>query len=87
MKNVRIAVIGTNFISDWFCDAAREVDGAEVVAVYSRAKGTGDAFAAKHSVKKVYTSLDSMLADPEISAVYVASPVTALISGVQPEKV
>ena len=74
MKNVRIAVIGTNFISDWFCVAAREVDGVEVVAVYSRAQQTGDAFAKKHSVARVYTSLDLMLSDPDINAVYVASP-------------
>ena len=33
---LKIGIIGTNFISDDFCDAAAQVDGIELYAVYSR---------------------------------------------------
>ena len=71
---MNFAVVGTNFISDKFCDAAERADGAKVVAVYSRAEATGRAFAEKHNIEKVYTDYGMMLLDCEIDAVYVASP-------------
>ena len=71
---MNFAIIGTNFISDNFCEAAKSVPEAEITAVYSRAEGTGCAFAHKHGIKKVYTDLNALLADKEIDAVYVASP-------------
>jgi predicted dehydrogenase len=54
--------------------ASHSVKNAEFVAVYSRKYETGAAFAEKHGIEKVYTDLDSMLDDPDIDAVYIASP-------------
>ena len=71
---MNFAVVGTNFISDKFCEAALKVDGAKTVAVYSRADSTGRAFAERHGISKVYTDYGLMLLDEEIDAVYVASP-------------
>lgn len=71
---MNFAIVGTNFISDKFCDAAARVKDATVVAVYSRTKDTGRAFADKHNIAKVYTDYAEMLCDREIDAVYVASP-------------
>ena len=71
---MRFAIVGTNFISDKFCDAARRVAGAETVAVYSRAESTGRTFAEKHGIKRVYVDYGEMLRDGEIDAVYIASP-------------
>lgn len=70
---LKIGIIGTNFISDDFCEAAAQVPGAELSAVYSRKQETGDAFAAKHSIPRVYTDYDEFL-DSGLDAVYVASP-------------
>ena len=42
---LKIGIIGTNFISDDFCDAAAQVDGIELYAVYSRSADTGNHFA------------------------------------------
>lgn len=39
---LKIGIIGTNFISDDFCDAAAQVDGIELYAVYSRSADTGN---------------------------------------------
>lgn len=71
---MNIAVIGTNFISDKFVDAARLAGGVLVSAVYSRKYDTGRAFADKHGIETVYTDYLSLLADGRVDAVYIASP-------------
>lgn len=71
--NLKIGIIGTNFISDDFCEAAMQVPGAELYAVYSRRQETGEAFAAKHSIPRTYTDYEEFL-DSGLDAVYVASP-------------
>ena len=70
---MKIGIIGTNFISDAFCEAAALVPGAELFAVYSRKQETGDAFAARHGIPQVYTDYEEFL-DSGPDAVYVASP-------------
>ena len=47
---LKIGMVGTNFISDDFCDATRQVPGAEVCAIYSRKQETGAVFAQKHGL-------------------------------------
>ncbi len=71
---MKLGIIGTNFISDRLCEAARLVSGVEVAAVFSRGSDTGDAFAARHGIEKVYTDYGELLTDKDIDAVYVASP-------------
>ena len=71
---MKFAIIGTNFISDSFIDAARKTKDAEIIAVLSRTALRGGEFAAKHNIPRVYTDIDKMLADKDIEAVYVASP-------------
>ena len=70
---LKIGMIGTNFISDDFCEAASQVPGAELYAVCSRKQETGKAFADKHGIPRVYTDYDEFL-DSGLDAVYVASP-------------
>ena len=43
--NLKIGIIGTNFISDLFCEAAAQVPDAVLYAVYSRKEETGTTFA------------------------------------------
>ena len=71
--SLKIGIVGTNFISDDFCEAAALVSGTELYAVYSRKLDTGDAFAAKHGIPRVYTDYDEFL-DSGLDAVYIASP-------------
>ena len=47
---------------------------SRLVAVYSREQARADAFAGKHGVDAAYSSLDAMLADSRVDAVFVASP-------------
>ena len=71
---MKLAIVGTNFISDALVEASRIVPSVEISAIYSRKLDTGRAFAEKHGIKKVYTDYDEMLSDDAIEAVYIASP-------------
>lgn len=71
---IRLAVIGTNFITDWLMEGVKELGEIELTAVYSRTKERGQQFAAKYGVETVYDNYEEMARDPDIDAVYVASP-------------
>ncbi len=47
---------------------------SRLVAVYSRDQGRADAFAEAHGADTAYSTLDAMLADSRVDAVFVASP-------------
>ena len=74
IKKINVGVIGTNFITDWVINGARQDSRFNLVAVYSRTQETADAFADKHQIPHTFTSLQAMAASPLIDAVYVASP-------------
>ena len=71
---MKFGVIGTNWITDKLIDAGMEIEGFELVAVYSRAEETAKKFAEKYGVKKIFTDLQEMAESDEIEAVYIASP-------------
>lgn len=54
--------------------AMRAANNAELVAVYSRDPGRADAFAETHGAAAAYSSLDALLADARVEAVFIASP-------------
>lgn len=74
MDKVRFGVVGTNFISDWVMTGAGQDSRFEAVAVCSRKKETAEAFAARHGIPHIFTSLEEMASSPLIDAVYIASP-------------
>ncbi|MCH7737689.1 MAG: Gfo/Idh/MocA family oxidoreductase [Chloroflexi bacterium] len=54
--------------------AINQAEGAELVAVHSRDRGRGEAFAEKHGAKTAYTTVEDVLSDSRIDAVYITSP-------------
>lgn len=70
---MKIGVIGSNFVSDWLCQAVQETGCFTLAAMYSRKKETGEAFAAKYGIPAVYTDMEAFLSS-DIDAVYIASP-------------
>jgi len=74
MKKVRFGVVGTNFISDWVIAGGREDGRYELAAVCSRSRETGQAFAARHAIPHVFTSVEEMAESGCIDAVHIASP-------------
>ncbi|AWB65278.1 hypothetical protein C2869_01925 [Saccharobesus litoralis] len=71
---IRFATIGSNFITDQFIDAVKQLDNATVHAVYSRTQASATTFAAKHNVEHTFTDLTQLAQASDIDAVYIASP-------------
>ncbi len=70
-----IALLGTGHIAQRaFVPAVHAVDGARLVAVLSRDKARGAAFAQQYGIPEVYDNLDALLRSPQVDAVIVATP-------------
>ncbi|MEG0098882.1 MAG: Gfo/Idh/MocA family oxidoreductase [Citrobacter sp.] len=71
---IRFAVIGTNWITRQFVDAAHETGKYKLTAVYSRSLEQAQTFANDYLVEHLFTSLEAMAQSDAIDAVYIASP-------------
>ncbi len=71
---IKYATIGTSWITESFIGGAKATGKLELCAVYSRNEEKGKAFAKKYGCDKVYTDLSALVKDPQITAVYIASP-------------
>lgn len=71
---IRLAVIGTNWITDKFIEAAELTKKIKLVAVYSRNSETAQAFAAKYQINLLFTDIDELARSTLVDAVYIASP-------------
>ncbi len=71
---MKYATIGTSWITQSYVHAANFTGLWEHEAVYSRCEETANAFAEKNNVKKIYSDLNTLAADQQIQAVYIASP-------------
>lgn len=71
---IRFAVIGTNWITRQFVDAAHETGKYKLTAVYSRSLEQAQRFANDYPVEHLFTSLEQMAQSDAIDAVYIASP-------------
>ncbi len=67
-------LVGASTIArEWMIGAIRAQPGHEVVAVMSSDAKRGAAFAAEHGIATAYTSIDALLANPAVDAVYVST--------------
>ncbi|THV96069.1 NAD(P)-binding protein [Aureobasidium pullulans] len=71
---LNFGIIGTNWITESFIQCAQASEQWKLAAVYSRSEESARTFADKFSVKTVYTSIESLVQDSNLDAVYVASP-------------
>lgn len=71
---VRWGVLGPGGIAHTFTEAAHAGTRSRVVAVGSRSAERAADFAARHGVERSHGSYESLVADPDVDAVYVASP-------------
>jgi 1,5-anhydro-D-fructose reductase (1,5-anhydro-D-mannitol-forming) len=70
-----IALLGTGTIARHaFVPAVHAVDGAGLVAVLSRDRARGAAFAQQYGIAEVYEDLAALLRSPQVDAVIVATP-------------
>lgn len=54
--------------------AIKQVKNAKVIAACSRDMKRAEAFAAKHNIARAYGSIEALVNDPEIDAVFISSP-------------
>ncbi|SDK36839.1 Gfo/Idh/MocA family protein [Sediminibacillus albus] len=71
---VRFGIIGTNWITENFLDAAYQVEEFTLTSVYSRSKEKAEKFAGKFKADHTYTDIEAFAKSPEFEAVYIASP-------------
>jgi|CZKW01.1.fsa_nt_gi predicted dehydrogenase len=73
-RPVRWGIIATGGIAHAFARDLALLPDAEIAAVGSRSQASADAFTSEFGVARSYPSYADLAADPEIDAVYVATP-------------
>ncbi len=71
---IRFGMVGTGRITAWVLKGAKLDPRFRAEAICSRNEASGKAFASAHDIPKVYTTLEEMVADPCIDAVYLGTP-------------
>jgi len=71
---LRIGVLGAAAIARDFANAVRESGTVKIVAVASRALPKAQAFASELGIPRALGSYDALLADPDVTAVYIPLP-------------
>jgi predicted dehydrogenase len=70
----RWGMLGTGWVANRFAPDLKLLEGHQLAAVGSRTISTARQFADKFGIPKAYGSYEAVVADPEIDAVYVATP-------------
>lgn len=73
-KKIKWGIIGLGSIANKFATDLATIEDAELYAVASRDQEKADYFADKHDARKAYNSYEKLANDPEIDAVYIATP-------------
>lgn len=71
---IRLAVIGTNFITDRLLSALPLCGKFTLTAVYSRSLSRAEEYGKANGASYFYQSLDQLAESPQVDAVYIASP-------------
>ena len=71
---IRLAVVGTNWITRQFVDAAHETGKIKLTAVYSRTLEQAQSFSNDYPVEHLFVSLEQLAQSDAVDAVYIASP-------------
>jgi predicted dehydrogenase len=74
VKTVNWGILSTAKINEKWLAGARQVAEAEVVAVASRDAGRAQEYAGRHGIPRAHGDYESLLADPDVHAVYVPLP-------------
>ena len=75
MKTIKWGFIGCGEVTEKKSGPAfNEVEGSSVVAVMSRSKDKAKSYAERHNIPKWYTDPQELIDDPEVNAIYIATP-------------
>ncbi len=73
-NSTRWGILSTGSIAKTFARGLAESKTGKLHAVASRNQASADEFGAQFGISKCFASYDELLADPEIDAVYIATP-------------
>lgn len=71
---MKVGIVGTNFVSDMFIEAQRDIPELEIASVCSGHYENALAFQKKHDIETAYESFDDMLNDHKMDVIYLAVP-------------
>ncbi|GLT18421.1 oxidoreductase [Vibrio zhanjiangensis] len=71
---IRLAIVGTNWITDQFVEAALKTEKYQLVGVYSRSLDKAREFAEKYESPALYNDFDIFAQCSSFDTVYIASP-------------
>ena len=74
LKTINWGIIGLGNIANKFATDLLTVEGAKLYAVASRDQEKAEVFASKHNALKAYSSYEALAKDPNIDAIYIATP-------------
>ena len=75
MKEIKWGFIGCGEVTEKKAGPAfNEVPGSQVVAVMSRSEKKARSYAERHHIRKWYTDAQELIDDPDVNAVYIATP-------------
>jgi predicted dehydrogenase len=73
-QTVRLGILGSGFVADFYLDGLRYVPGTEVVANYSRSAERAQEFGARRGIATQYTEIADLCADENVDMVVIALP-------------
>lgn len=73
-ERFRWGILSTGRIAGQFADSLKNLPDAELVAVGSRTREAADRFGDAHGVPRRHVGYEALAADPEVDAIYVATP-------------
>jgi predicted dehydrogenase len=76
VEKVRWGIVSTGRITHQFVSDFNFVHNGEVIAVASRSQASADEFAEQYEIPRAYSSYAGLLDDPDVEAVYIATPHT-----------
>jgi len=74
MKPVRVAMLGSGFVAEFYLQGLRDVPGQEVAVNYSRSAKRARAFATRWGIPQHSTDLDAVIARADIDLFVIALP-------------
>ncbi len=73
MQDIKWGIIGCGGIAGLFATSLEALENGTLLAGASRTPGRAAGFAAKHGMERIYGDYESLVADPDIDAVYIAT--------------
>ncbi len=73
MRTINFGILGAGYIAEKFCNSAKKIANAKIVAVASKSMQRASEFAQRNNIENFYDSYEEMLSDSTIDVIYVAT--------------